>query len=109
MTRPGGRILLMDPDFGGELFDTSHPEILERIRDFEQRQRRTEPGSGWRGRQLWGLARAGLTDIQVDGGLLIITSYAAANALAGIEIGVGRRRPLRLRQPSRKPTPTLAI
>ncbi len=86
VVRPGGRVLLLDPDFGSGVLDTSHPEIHERMRLFGQKWRETQPGSGWRGRQLWGLAhQAGLEAVEIEGLTITITSYRAANALAGLE------------------------
>lgn len=84
--RPGGRILLIDTDSGAELVDTSDPEIHERIRAGQQTRRRTDPGDGWRGRQLWGLAHeAGLVDVVVEGRLSILTNLEAAAAIAHID------------------------
>jgi len=86
VVRPGGRVLLLDPDFGTGVLDTSHPELHERVRALGQNWRRMQPGSGWRGRQLWALAhQAGLEDVEVEGIVLTITAFAPANAMAGID------------------------
>lgn len=86
VVRPGGRVLLIDTDSGAEMVDTSFPEIHERIRSSQQVRRRTDPGDGWRGRQLWGLANeAGLLDVVAEGRVPILTSFAAASAIAGID------------------------
>ena len=86
VVRPGGRVLLIDTDFGAEMVDTSYPEIHERMRAAQQVRRRTDPGDGWRGRQLWGLTHeAGLTDVVADGRVPILTSYAAAVVIARID------------------------
>lgn len=86
VVRPGGSVLILDPDFGTGVLDTSHPEIHERMRVFGQTWREAQPGSGWRGRQLWGLAhQAGLEAVVVESLTVTITSYEAANAVAGLE------------------------
>jgi len=86
VVRPGGRVLLIDTDFGAEMVDTSFPEIHERMRATQQVRRRTEPGDGWRGRQLWGLAHeAGLIDVVVEGRVPVLTTFEAAAAIARID------------------------
>lgn len=85
VTKPGGRIAILDPDWGTELVDTDQPEVLERARFVRQRQRRDEPGDGWRGRQLWNLvSQAGLVDAQVQGIFWCVTDLDVAHQLGDV-------------------------
>ncbi len=55
------------------------------MRIFGQKWRESQPGSGWRGRQLWGLVhQAGLEAVEVAALTVTITSYGAADAVAGL-------------------------
>ncbi|CAN5806715.1 hypothetical protein BH23CHL2_BH23CHL2_19020 [soil metagenome] len=86
VVRPGGRVLLIDTDSGAEMVDTSYPKIHERIQASQQVRRRTEPGDGWRGRQLRGLAHeAGLVDVVAEGLVPVLTTLVAATAIAHID------------------------
>jgi SAM-dependent methyltransferase len=90
VTRPGGRIMVMDPDFGGQMVDTDHRDLYARLREARVRQRATAPGDPWRGRQLWGLCRqAGLVDLRVTGLAVAIASLELANQMEPI-LGMAR-------------------
>lgn len=85
VTKPGGRINVLDPDWGTELVDTNQPELLERARFVRQRRRRDKPGDGWRGRQLWALfSQAGLVDLHVKGVFWCVTDLDVAAQIASV-------------------------
>jgi SAM-dependent methyltransferase len=85
VTRPGGRIMVDDPDFGASMVDTDNPDILRRITDWWASWRFTQPGDPWRGRQLWKLCRqAGLTDLTVDGRVFWTCDLQVANQIARV-------------------------
>lgn len=85
VTRPGGRVMVSDPDYGAELVDTDHEEMYSRIRQSWQLRLKRTPGDWRRGRQLWGLChQAGLTDLSVDARFVWSPSLEIANQLSRI-------------------------
>lgn len=85
VTRPGGRVNAIDPDFGGMIVDTDNRELLLRFDAVSRRARSPSPGSAWRGRQLWSLFnQAGLEDIQVQAAFLWTTELLVANQISNV-------------------------
>lgn len=86
VTKPGGRINVIDPDWGTEMVDTDQRELARRARESWWRRRDADaPGDRWRGRQRWGLFnQAGLVDLQIEGGLWCVTDLDVATHIAGV-------------------------
>ncbi|HEX8832370.1 MAG TPA: methyltransferase domain-containing protein [Longimicrobium sp.] len=87
VTRPGGRVVLMDTDWGTRSVDT--PEV-----DLERRIARvlTERcmANGYSGRRLWGLMKeAAVRDLAVDLVPLHVDSYELWRLLSRMEIAFG--------------------
>jgi ubiquinone/menaquinone biosynthesis C-methylase UbiE len=75
--RPGGRVVVLEPDTGGLLIDAPDLEVTRRITEFRGGVVR----SGWIGRQLRRLLTgAGLTDVEVAVLPSPRTDYAHTNA-----------------------------
>lgn len=85
VTKPEGRINVVDPDFGGMLIDTENRDLLARLDAFSRRARKGNPGSPWMGRKLWGLFNAaGLQDIHIEADFLWTTELEVANQISDV-------------------------
>ena len=63
VTRPGGRVVALEPDFGSALIDSPDREIRRKLAVWIEDKRIR---NGWMGRQLWRLFReTGLVDVEV--------------------------------------------
>lgn len=84
VTRPGGRVVLMDTDWGTRSVDTSEVELERRIaRVLAERCM----ANGYSGRRLWGLMRqARVTDLTVDLIPLHVDGYELWRLLSRMEI-----------------------
>jgi ubiquinone/menaquinone biosynthesis C-methylase UbiE len=87
VTRPGGRLLLFDPDFETAIVDAPDRPLTRRLMNsFCDGYR-----DGWMGRRLPGLFReAGLSEIVVEPVTVLLTDLAQANAVLAIEDTVAR-------------------
>ena len=82
--RPGGRIVLIDADWGTFSIDTPAVELERRVRSFVLDQ---VLRNGYAGRQLYRLARQhGLSDITVEAYTRPITSYHMARVSLQLDV-----------------------
>lgn len=84
VTRPGGRIVLMDTDWGTRSVDTPEMEL-------ERRMARVLAdlclANGYSGRRLYGMAvRAGLAEVEVDLVPLYVTDYGLWRLLSRMDV-----------------------
>jgi len=87
VVRPGGRILLFDPDFETAIVDAPDRALTRRLLNFYCDGYR----DGWMGRRLPGLFReAGLTEIIVEPVPVLLTDLAQANVVLALEGTVTR-------------------
>jgi ubiquinone/menaquinone biosynthesis C-methylase UbiE len=87
VTRPGGRLLLFDPDFETAIVDAPDRDLTRRLLNFYCDGYQ----DGWMGRRLWGLFReAGLTEIVVEPVPVLLTDLSQANAVLALQDTVGR-------------------
>lgn len=64
VTRTGGWVVVVDPDWGTLSIDTAHPDIERKLMRFHAEQLLT---NGYSGRRLFGLfTEAGLKDVQIE-------------------------------------------
>lgn len=84
VTRPGGSIVVGDPDWETLVIDAPYPAVTRTILNFVCDSHR----NAWMGRQLYALfATAGLADIEVAADTLLFTDYA----LADLTVALGTR------------------
>jgi ubiquinone/menaquinone biosynthesis C-methylase UbiE len=87
VTRPGGRVLLFDPDFETAIVDATDRALTRLLLNAYCDGFR----DGWMGRRLLGLFReAGLTEIIVEPVTVLLTSLSQANAVLALEETVAR-------------------
>ena len=82
VTRPGGRVLLFEPDFETAMVDAPDRSLTRQLLNFfcDGYQ------DGWMGRRLLGLFReAGLTEIAVEPVTVLLTDLTQANAVLALE------------------------
>jgi SAM-dependent methyltransferase len=84
VARPGGRVVVMDTDWGTRSVDTPETEL-------ERRMARVLAevclNNGYSGRRLYGMAkRAGLADLQVDVVPLYVTDYGLWRLLSRMDV-----------------------
>lgn len=85
VTKPGGRISVIDTDWGSMMVDTDNRELMARIDVVARRRRHKQPGDGWRGRQLWTLLnQSGLCDITVEPWVGWTTDLELATQITGV-------------------------
>lgn len=89
VTRPGGRVVVMDTDWGSRSVDVPAGEV-----ELERRMARvlTERclANGYSGRRLWGLFhRAGLRDVRAETVPTVVTSYGLWRLLSRLEMAEG--------------------
>lgn len=84
VTRPGGRVVLSDPDWGSYLIDASPSPALRSFLEFAQSQARNP----WIGRQFYGLMRqAGLQELEVEAAVAILLDRALLDRLGNLDAG----------------------
>lgn len=84
VTRPGGRVVLADPDWGTYVIDTPRTPAARRYHAFA-RQQATNP---WSGRRLLGLLRSrGLTELEVDAQVGVFLDYAVLEKMGNLDAG----------------------
>ncbi|MCB9796161.1 MAG: methyltransferase domain-containing protein [Alphaproteobacteria bacterium] len=84
VTRPGGRVVLADPDWGTYVIDTPHDEAAERYHAFA----RGQATNAWSGRQLYGLLRGrGLQDVHVEAHVALFLDYAVLERMGNLDAG----------------------
>ena len=87
VVRPGGRVLLFDPDMETAIVDAPDRALTRRLLNFfcDGYQ------DGWMGRRLLGLFRAaGLTEIVVESVPVLLTDFTQANVVLALEDTVVR-------------------
>ncbi len=85
VVRPGGRVVVSDPDFDTRIIDAPNKTLTRKILAFISDLNR----NGWTGRQMYRLFREiGLTDIVIIPVTLVFTDYILANQILGISSGV---------------------
>jgi SAM-dependent methyltransferase len=84
VTKPGGRVVLMDTDWGTRSVDTAEVELERRVaRVLAERCM----ANGYSGRRLWGLMKeAAVRDLTVDLVPLHVDSYAFWSLLSRMEL-----------------------
>src|SRR5215813_13385733 len=76
VARPGGRIVVSDPDFGTLIVDTADRELTRKLENFPADHMAR---NGWIGRRLWALFHdANLTDIAITANAGVVTDYVVA-------------------------------
>ena len=84
LTRPGGRVVLSDPDWGSYLVDAPPTPAVHRFLEFAQGQARNP----WIGRQFYGLMReAGLEQISVQADVVIVLDRPVLDRLGNLDAG----------------------
>ena len=87
VTRPGGRVLLFDPDFETAIIDAPDRALTRRLLNFFC----DEYQDGWMGRRLPGLFReAGLTETIVEPVTALLTDLSQANTVLALDDTVAR-------------------
>lgn len=83
VTRSGGRVAAMEPDWDTKVIDVPDRGLFRRIQQFSIEDYRGGTGA-WMGRQLYRrMGEAGLIDLTVMPYMLAMTDLAVANALVG--------------------------
>lgn len=84
VTRPGGRVVLSDPDWGTYILDAPPTPAVKRYQEFAQGQA-TNP---WIGRQFYGLMRAaGLVELDLAAHVVYFLDYAVLEKLGNLDAG----------------------
>jgi ubiquinone/menaquinone biosynthesis C-methylase UbiE len=82
VVRPGGRVVVADPDYGTVVVDATDRALTQRILAFRAEMTR----NGWIGRQLSGLAeQCGLVDVMIQPTTPIFTDWALASEFFGLQ------------------------
>jgi ubiquinone/menaquinone biosynthesis C-methylase UbiE len=82
VVRPGGKIVIAEPDYGTMAIDSDNRALSRRILDFYCDQ----VCQGWIGRQLPRLFKeAGLTDVTTRADTVILTNYTFAEKALGLQ------------------------
>jgi len=82
VTKPGGRVVAYEPDWGTTVIDAPDLELTQRINAFIVRS----VENGWIGRQLLRLFRdAGLQEVQIDADVWTITDFELGAGLMRLE------------------------
>lgn len=88
VTRPGGRIGVIDPDWGTILVDASDKELTRRIFSASEFEGHVNP---WMGRQLWAMFKnAGLEQLQISPGNVPILDYESAKLILDLQAYVDK-------------------
>ncbi len=87
VARSGGRLVVMEPDYGGMMVDSSgHATTRKVVNALSDTYKH-----GWAGRHMPALFRqAGLVDIIIEPDALFFTDYATANMAFSLETSVKR-------------------
>lgn len=84
VTRPGGRVVLSDPDWGTYVMDGPRSPAFERYLEFARGQARNP----WIGRQFYGLFRAaGLTEIELFAHVIFFLDYGVLEKMGNLDAG----------------------
>ena len=82
VVRPGGRVVVAEPDYGTVVVDATDRALTQRILAFRAETTR----NGWIGRQLSGLAQqCGLVDVTIQPTTPVFTDWALASELFGLQ------------------------
>ncbi len=82
--RPGGRIVLADPDWGTYCVDGPRSPAFERYMEFARGQARNP----WIGRQLYGMFRAaGLVEIELAAHVVFFLDYGVLEKMGNLDAG----------------------
>lgn len=84
VTRPGGRVVLSDPDWGTYVLDAPPTPAVLKYHDLAQRQAKNP----WIGRQLFGLFRElGLTELEVSAQVTFFLDLDVLERLGNLDAG----------------------
>lgn len=84
VTKPGGRVVIADPDWGTYAMDLDRTPASEAFLDLARGQARNP----WIGRQLRGMfLRAGLVEVDVIAHTLFVLDYATLDRMGNIDAG----------------------
>jgi ubiquinone/menaquinone biosynthesis C-methylase UbiE len=84
VTRPGGRVVVSDPDWGTYVVDAPRTSAVERYHRFAQAQARNP----WMGRQLYGLFRQlGLVELELEAHVAVVLDHAVLERLGNLDAG----------------------
>ncbi|MCB9741018.1 MAG: methyltransferase domain-containing protein [Alphaproteobacteria bacterium] len=84
VTRPGGRVVVADPDWGTYIIDTPRDEAAQRYHAFAAGQATTP----WSGRMLYGLLRArGLAEVTVEAHVATFLDYGVLERMGNLDAG----------------------
>lgn len=84
VTRPGGRVVLLDTDWGSISIDGPDTRVERRIARYTADRCLAD---GYAGRRLYGMARrAGLLDVTVEGFCLVLDDFALVRALGPFDL-----------------------
>ena len=90
VTRPGGRVLITEPDWETLVVDSPHRSVTRRI--LQHTTDHAVP-QGWIGRRLPAMFKqAGLDEVEVTAGVFILQSFTAADRIWGLERHADRAR-----------------
>lgn len=84
VARPGGRVVLVDTDWGSRSVDAPEPETERKMARFLAE---ALVANGYSGRRLYGLARrAGLAEVHADAVPLVVTDYGLWRTLSRADL-----------------------
>ncbi|MCK6521348.1 methyltransferase domain-containing protein [Myxococcota bacterium] len=84
VTRPGGRVVVSDPDWGTYILDAPPTPAVLKYHDLAQRQAKNP----WIGRQLYGMFRAlGLVELEVTVSVTTFTDLNVLERLGNLDAG----------------------
>lgn len=84
VTRPGGRVVISDPDWGTYILDASPSDAVKRYQAFAQGQAKNP----WIGRQLYGMFReVGLQEVEVSAAVAFFLDYGMLEKMGNLDAG----------------------
>lgn len=84
VTRPGGRVVISDPDWGTYIMDATPTAASMRYLEYARGQARNP----WIGRQLYGYCHeAGLTEIEVAAHVIFFLDYGVLEKMGNLDAG----------------------
>lgn len=84
VTRPGGRVVVSDPDWGTYIMDASPTPAVKRYLEYARGQARNP----WIGRQLYGLFREqGLRELSVSAAVVFFLDYGVLEKMGNLDAG----------------------
>ena len=84
VTRPGGRVVISDPDWGTYIMDATPTPAVRRYLEYARGQARNP----WIGRQLYGLFHAaGLVELELAAHVIFFLDYAVLEKMGNLDAG----------------------